>query len=291
MKATVAILWILLLSSAACGAEKRYRVSSRADVEFSFIVDIRHEQYQGILESLPKTTISMDEAGSKKKLANLLKLHGVTPEGGDTFERIATRIYKDEIRPVLAPRVKAFNDLMNNESTKDSVSAGLIAFTGISKSMSRKPMVTALRIYGDYHYMHGDFDKGGRWKWHDKGVIAGQTKQSRTVNGEIDERITIDLKPYGAKQPLRLRYCCTGSVELKQTHGRKMLGKEAPEGKPVTTVRVRPYARIVVTKKVSPEIGFLLEGEEKTTIEKVFNHAAIHEVELRAEPWVDDRGK
>lgn len=180
--------------------------------------------------------------------------------------------------------------------TKDSVSAGFIAFSGLAKTMSKQTTShSSVRIAGQYLYKDDQFDKGGQWEWFadEQGyaTITDTSTSNAHLSANIDEDIKIDLNPYGKDHTFTWNFSCSGKVTVEQNYQCKLPTPPVFQGMPHTTIRVRPEAIVVASKNVSLGSYFTTTDKLRVEATKTFPHPALLEIEIIATPLTKEPTK
>ncbi len=232
---------------------------------------------------MPEARIEINREHIINNLATRLGNEELVPAEGQTLKDIATEPYEGSVMPVLKPRVAKFNELMNKSVSADTVSTGLIAFSGLAKSMAKQTSAyPAMDLHGIYRYAEDEFEQGGTWK--QEPSITDTTHFSRTLNADIDEDIAFNLEPFGKKRTFTWKFSCSGEVGMELTYDCRIIGNTTYEDGPSTTVRVRPFAEVEAKKTISPGAYFTVDGENYSRAHETFEHPAIHEIVVVARP-------
>ena len=270
-------------SSLALGAGVPLQLNGTADKNVPFVIIIEKEEYQNLLDQLPETSVTINKAAIIKNLTTRLGNEEITPTKDQTLESIAAELYQTAVLPVLTPRVEKFNDLINKSSSKDSVSAGYLAFSGLAKSASNiGKSHTSVSIFGQYGYEEGKFLHEGKWEFFDDVTISDAEKFHVYLNADIDEDISFDLKPYGKEHSFSWNFSCSGKVQIEQVFECKLPKPLKFKGTSKTTIRVTPVAIVTASKTISSSNYFSVIGENYARKKKTFPHPATLEFELTA---------
>lgn len=277
------IATLFAVSPRSHGAAAPLQLSSVASKTVPFVIIIDKHEYQTLLDQLPETSIAIDKKGIIENLTTRLRNEEITPKNDQTFEDIASELYDSAILPVLTPRVEKFNNLINKASSKDSVSAGYIAFSGLTKSITAQgSSYSSVLINGDYSYKEGQFEKEGWWRLFNDTTISDSTHFSAYLNAEIDEDITFDLNPYGKKHTFSWNFSCSGKVTIEQKYTCNLPKPLEFTGRPKITLSVTPQANVTASKTISPSSYFSVTGKRHSYKSNTFYHPATLEITVTA---------
>jgi hypothetical protein len=278
---------------AASHANQAHRAVLRAsDVRLSvpYALPVDEATYRAMLGQLPEVTIAINRDAVERLIVRHLDSPHVDLGDQRPSDVVAARVYETIIEPRLRPRIRAFNDGLNRAATGDTVSVGILAFTGLAKSMARRAsnVVSSAQIGGVYRYTDHEFESG-TWEWDDPGRHPTISGVSNHFSLAIDESVEIDLADFGVVNAQRrqttfqIRFNCSAEVKIEQEYGAKYIGNESPRHAPETTLRFRPYVDVTTTQSVSGDSHFTISGERYTRIRERIEHRAIHEVEVKAD--------
>ena len=295
---------LALITLPALAEEVKHTHMAYGDSEpaaFSFLLE--KEDFQSLLKQLPSASVEIDRAAITKRIVQRLNRFEVVLSDGQTIESLAEQLLEEIALPILEPRVEKLNELLNAGATKDKVSAGFLAFTGLAKSMASRShsAISTISAMGRYRYISPDIEEG-KWEWWDdraeewrphgwpiRAVVSGTTKINGHLNGAIEEEIEFDLAPYGIKQSFTLDFDCDGKVELEQTYASRYVRKagQSTNSGPVATVSIRPLTTLTATKTMRLSSGFRMvdTGELwfSKTVKETFEYPAVLEFKVTAE--------
>jgi len=296
---TCAALPCAVVAEAVEGEPKVYRMGSAVNKSVPFVLPLEPETYQQLLDKVPDTALAIEREKIIERLVSQLERFKVpVPKGEDEGEghnAIAQAIYKEQIEPVLEPRVEKFNELINRRIDDDQIGVAFIAFAGLAKGMARSSdTVSKFGARGDYGYKAVqtgpdtyraiDFDKGW-WTWGDEEVfISGITSFNRHLSAAIDETVEIDLKPYGKDRAIKLRFVASAQVKLEQRYGCRLVHRPKEATSPQVTVQYQPYVTVHTTKDLSGDTYLSFGDGKDYSHRETIDHPALFTVTLKAEP-------
>jgi len=294
------ILTIIFFTSLTYGVEdptepafNSYRETEAAQ----FVISVEKDDYQALLNQLPIEVIEIDVEAITDVLARRIGAMEIEFETDEARKTVATELCQNVVVPILEDRVEKFNDLFVSQVKEDKVSAGLIAFGGLAKSMTESSQRGVSSVQPNCKFNVRD----QVWEWWDSDRekwlpaprastcrVSGVTNFNRHLSGEINEEIEFDLSPYGTEKKFTLTFTCDAKVVLEQVHSSRFVWnrKNGQKGIPYTKVRVKPRATVVATKTINAGSYFRIVGEESSYFneekEAVFEYPATLEFEVEA---------
>lgn len=252
-----------------------------------FSITVPKEAYREMLASLPEISISPDRG---KIIAALSRQIGeIAPEiTADDRAAIAGKIYDKEILPLLSPRIVQFNSLMVSAATKDKVSAGFLAFTGLADGMAQGEELSGIRVHGNCGFRKSIADGHPELEWIWTTNIDGDSGSTRTLSAKIDETPAVKLEPYGHSGSFDFPISCEGTVALKKAYQENYHLSEKPYGSAKVSVSLVPEAVLTASKSIESYTGFFtVEGELYSSVSKTVKYDAALTFEFDAAPNSD----
>lgn len=257
-----------------CNAEDANVAKAGAqDKTAHFSINITKETFHEMLVSLPETKISPNR---EKIIEDLVRKIGQNaPEiAADKHAAIATEIYEKTILPLLTPRIEEFNNLMISAATTDKVSSGFLVFKGLAEGMAEDKEISGITVYAAYTPNKDGSENPYKWNWNSN--LTENTGSHRYASAKIDEKPTVELKPYGSDKSFNFPISCTGKVMLKKEYRKDYYLTDKPVGKAKTSVALIPEVTITASKSIEGNYMqfFKEEGEEPRTLSKTIKYEA-----------------
>ncbi|MES2980685.1 MAG: hypothetical protein V4727_00095 [Verrucomicrobiota bacterium] len=248
-----------------------------------FAIQITKETFHEMLVSLPETKISPNR---EKIIEDLVRKIGQNaPEiAADKQAGIAAEIYKKTVLPLLTPQIEQFNSLMVSAASKDKVSAGFLTFQGLAEGMAEDKEMSGIIVYARYTPNKGGSENPYIWDWNSN--LTGGTDSTRYASAKIDEKPTIELKPYGSDKSFDFPISCNGKVTLKKEYRKNYYFTEKPAGKAKTSISLIPEVDLTASKSIENNYlqFFTVEGEESRSISKTIKYDASLVFDFDANP-------
>ncbi|MGF1452738.1 MAG: hypothetical protein ACFB21_11770, partial [Opitutales bacterium] len=256
-------------------------------VEVPFVIETEGEQWEALLDQVPPVSIRLEEARAVETILETFRRNEVTFAEADTID-VAIQIFRDVIKIPIQRRVTKFNDSMVSIASNERVTAGYLAFAGLTETMvSNSGLLGVLNFQAQYAYPDDAFENGS-WSFPWNSNLIGETRNEREYRAAIDETFTVDLAEYGGtkargKNELEFKVTARGVIGLEKRYHEG--SRKAESDGATAVVRFRPYAIISVSMNVSADGDwFAVEGKQHFFESQRTEHPAVLEVTVKAEP-------